>query len=159
TIGVGDEPRSVAVDPDNRFIFVANAADSTVTVIRIINSTCGGWAAAVDRTIKTGAEPWNLVISPDGARLFVANSSQDTLTVINAAARTKIGDVNIADSLCNDPDRRRHFQPRGLAVTEDNQTLYVTRFLSFTVPGGGRQGKDTGKQGLVCRFNINTSAT
>src|SRR5436190_4297884 len=159
TIRVGDEPRSVAVDPNNNFIFVANAAASTVTVIRIINSTCGGWAATIDRTIKTGAEPWNLVISPDGTRVFVANSGQDTITVINALTRTKIGDVNIADSLCNDPDRRRHFQPRGLAVTEDNQALYVTRFLSFTVPDTGRQGRDTGKQGLVCRFSINTSST
>ena len=158
TIGVGLEPRSVAVDPNNNFIFVANAAASTVTVIRIINSTCGGWAAAIDRTIKTGAEPWNLVISPDGTRVFVANSGQDTITVINALTRTKIGDVNIADSLCNDPERHRHFQPRGLAVTEDNLALYVTRFLSFTVPGSGRQGRDTGKQGLVCRLDINTSS-
>lgn len=41
---------------------------------------------------------------------------------------------------------------------EDNLALYVTRFLSFTVPGSGRQGRDTGKQGLVCRFDINTSS-
>src|SRR4029453_1636274 len=86
------------------------------------------------------------------------NSGQDTITVINALTRTKIGDVNIADSLCNDPNRRRHFQPRGLAVTQDNQALYVTRFLSFTVPQFGRQARDKGKEGLVCRFNINTSA-
>ena len=34
------------------------------------------------------------------------------------------------------PDRNRHFQPRGMAVTLDNTKLYVTRFLSFTKPGG-----------------------
>jgi YVTN family beta-propeller protein len=158
TIGVGDEPRSVAVDPNNDFIFVANAADSSVTVIRIINATCGGWAAALDRTIKTGAEPWNIVISPDGQRIFVANSGQDTITVINAVNRTKIGDVNLRDSLCNDPDRNRHFQPRGMAVSQDSSVLYVTRFLSFTIPVFGRQGRDNGKEGIVCRFNINTNS-
>jgi YVTN family beta-propeller protein len=158
TIGVGDEPQSVAVDPDNKFIFVANAAGSSVTTIKIINATCGGWAAAVDKTIVTGAEPWNIVISPDGKRVFVANSSQDTITVIDAAKRKKIGDVDLRDSLCNDPERRRHFQPRGLAVTQDNSSLYVTRFLSFTKPGG-QQGRDNGKEGLVCRLDIDTNSS
>src|SRR5262245_41188428 len=30
TIGVGDEPRSVAVDPNNKYLFVANTAGSTI---------------------------------------------------------------------------------------------------------------------------------
>src|SRR5262245_37884975 len=58
TLGVGLEPRSVAVDPDNQFAFVANAADSAVSVIRILNSTCKEFSAGVEKTIKTGAEPW-----------------------------------------------------------------------------------------------------
>ena len=52
-------------------------------------------------------------------------------------------------------DTNRHFQPRGLAVTSDNTKLYVTRFLSF-VKAGSAQGVDTGKEGIVCRININT---
>lgn len=159
TIQTGDEPRAVAVHPDNKYIYVANAAGSSVSVIRIINATCAGWAAQLDKTIVTGAEPWNLVISPNGRRLFVANSGQDTITVINANTLNKIGDVNLRDSSCNDPDRRRHFQPRGLAITQNNRALYVTRFLSFTIPQFGRQGRDTGKEGLVCRFNIDTTST
>ncbi|HYN52863.1 MAG TPA: beta-propeller fold lactonase family protein, partial [Thermoleophilaceae bacterium] len=37
-INVGDEPESVAVDPNNRYAYVANAASGTVTVIRITNA-------------------------------------------------------------------------------------------------------------------------
>ena len=77
--------------------------------------------------------------------------------MINAVSRTIIGHVNLRNSLCNDPDRNRHFQPRGLAITRDNTQLYVTRFLSFT-KAGGKQGVDGGKEGLVCRLNINTAA-
>src|SRR5918995_1723978 len=33
-IKVGDEPQSVAVDPNNRYAYVANAAAGSVTVIR-----------------------------------------------------------------------------------------------------------------------------
>jgi YVTN family beta-propeller protein len=159
TIGVGKDPRSVAVDPNNEYFYVANAASSSVTIIRIIDPSCAGWSAQVAKTIKTGAEPWDLVISPNGKRVFVANSAQDTITVINAQNRTKIGDVDLRDSICNEPDRNRHFQPRGLAIPASNAVLYVTRFLSFTVPLVGQQGKDRGKQGLVCRLNIETTST
>lgn len=158
TIPVGKEPRSIAVDPNNTFAFVSNAVDGSVTVIRITNSSFANFAASVEKTIRTGAEPWNIAISPDGKRVFVANSGQDTITVINAVSRTVIGRVDIRNSLCNDPDRKRHFQPRGLAVTANNTQLYVTRFLSFVNPGG-KQGTDSGKRGLVCRLNINTSST
>ncbi len=159
TISTGDEPRSVALDPDNRFAFVANAAGNSVTVIRIISDSVANFSAVVDKTLKTGAEPWDIVISPDGNRVFVANSGQDTITVINADTQKIIGQVNLRNSVCNDPDRSRRFQPRGMAVILANTQLYVTRFLSFTKNNGGRQGTDNGKEGAVCRIAINTAAT
>ena len=42
-------------------------------------------------------------------------------------------------------------------MTPDNTQLYVTRFLSFTRPGG-KQGDDDGKEGVVCRLDINTAS-
>lgn len=156
-VGGRNEPQSVALDPNNRFAYVANAAAGHVAVIRINNPTPGGFSAVLQKVIKTGAEPWNVVVSPDGKRVFVANSGQDTVSVINAQTQTLIGQVNLRNSVCNDPDRKRHFQPRGLAVSQNNSRLYVTRFLSFT-RGGGKQAADNGKEGLVCRLNINTNA-
>jgi YVTN family beta-propeller protein len=157
TIDVGNEPRSVAVDPNNEFAYVANAIAGSVTVIRIANATFANFNAVVDKTIRTGAEPWDVVVSPNGRRVFVANSAQDTISVINGLNQTLIGQVNLRNSICNDPDRGRHFQPRGLAVTRDNTQLYTARFLSFT-RNNGQQGKDNGKEGVVCRLDINTSA-
>jgi YVTN family beta-propeller protein len=169
TIAVGDEPQSVALDPANRYAYVANAAESTVSVIRISSPDPAAFKARVDRRVgrggklTTGAEPWNIVASPDGRRIFVANSSQDTITVIDAPRRRPalpriIGHVDLRGSRCNAPNRRRHFQPRGLAVTEDSKKLYVTGFLAFVRPGG-RQADDTGKVGVVCRLDIHTKST
>src|SRR5205085_2673094 len=99
--------------------YVANAASGTVSVIKITDPAWGTFSAAPDLTagvngqITTGAEPWNVVCSPDGQRVFVANSSQDSVTVINTATRGVIGHVNLRQSIANDPDRTRHFQPRG----------------------------------------------
>src|SRR5262249_23175794 len=154
-IAVDAEPQSVALTPDNQYAYVANAAGNSVSVIHISDPAWGTFSAAVERTLLTGAEPWNIVCSPDGQRVFVANSAQDSITVINTATRDIVGDVDLRNSLANDPDRTRHFEPRGLAVTADNAKLYVTRFLSFT-RAGGRQGDDFGKEGLVAVLDINT---
>jgi YVTN family beta-propeller protein len=160
TIKVGDEPQSVALDPNNKYAYVANAASGTVTVIRIRRASAKRFRAGAVRrggTIRTGAEPWNIVISPNGRRVFVANSGQDTITVIDTRGRRKrvIGHVNLQDSRCNGPDRNRRFQPRGLAVTKNNRRLFVTSFFAFTRPGG-RQADDNGRQGVVCRLNISS---
>jgi YVTN family beta-propeller protein len=156
-IGVGAEPQSVALSPNGQYAYVANAAGNSVSIIRINDPAWGTFNAVIDSQLFTGAEPWNVVTSPDGLRVFVANSAQDTITVINAATRSIITHVDLRNSIANDPDRSRHFQPRGLAVTADNTRLYVTRFLSFT-KAGGRQGDDLGKEGLVAVLNINTAS-
>jgi DNA-binding beta-propeller fold protein YncE len=157
-VAVGDEPQSVAIDPAGRFVFVANAASNTVSVVEI--TTAPAFSAQVRQTLLTGAEPWSVVVSPDGRRVFVANAAQDTITVINndGVNKTIIGDINLRSSSCNVGDPNRHFQPRGLAVTEDNTRLYVARFFSFTKEGG-TQASDVGKEGIVCQLNINTAST
>src|SRR5215210_74716 len=64
-IKVGDEPQSVAVDPNNRYAYVANAASGSVTVIRITRASARKFRARPDRragkkgAIITGSEPWN----------------------------------------------------------------------------------------------------
>lgn len=162
-ITVGDEPQSVALDPVGRYAYVANAASSSMTVIRITNPKPARFAARPDPRfgpkgrITTGAEPWDVVASPDGLRVFVANSGQDSITVLDVAARKLIGHVALGNSLCNAPDRTRHFQPRAMAITRDSKRLFVTRFLSFTRPGGV-QADDNGREGTVCRLDIRTSS-
>jgi YVTN family beta-propeller protein len=157
---VGHEPQSVAlgtITGGNYRAYVAAAADNKVTVI---NATTSG-TFTFDRNLVTGSEPWNVVASPNGNRIFVANSGQDTITVIrnDITPPAIIGSFNLRGSACNDPDRNRHFQPRGMAITADNTKLYVTRFLSFTGGATPKQGTDNGKVGLVCQLTVNTTST
>ena len=64
-IAVGDQPQSIALDPSNHFAYVANAAGSSVTVIRIASAAPDDFHAEIDRRhghrgeLKTGAEPWD----------------------------------------------------------------------------------------------------
>jgi YVTN family beta-propeller protein len=161
-IPVGDEPQGVAVDAFDRFAVVANTAAGTISTIWVDNPDPDHFKASVRKLggreeLATGSEPWNIVLSPDGRRVFVANSADDTITVVDPWKGRIVANVDLRNSLCNDPDRERHFQPRGLAVTADSSKLYVTRFLSF-VKRGGEQGDDDGKEGLVCRLDIDTHA-
>ena len=174
-IKVGDEPQGVAVDPNNKYAYVANTADGTVSVIRIKDPRPGNFKASVAKDLGkngkflTGAEPWNIVSSPDGRRIYVANSSQDSITVIDATRRVKqkkgkkkpkqisptvLGYLPLRGSACS-RDANFHFQPRGLAVTKNSKRLFVTSFFSFQKPGV-QQVNDQGREGVVCRININT---
>jgi YVTN family beta-propeller protein len=171
-INVGDEPEGVAVDPNNRYAYVANTAEGTVSVIRIRNARPGNFQASVARNLGrngkflTGAEPWNIVSSTDGRRIYVANSSQDSITVIDATQRTNrrgrlisprvLGYLPLRGSACS-RDANFHFQPRGLAVSRNSKKLFVTSFFSFQKPGI-QQVNDQGREGIVCRININTKS-
>lgn len=160
TIEVGDEPRSLAISPDGRHVYVANAADNSVSVISVRGHDPDHFSARVDRRVGddgklvTGADPRSVVVTPDGARVLVANRSQDTITVINARSNRIIGSYDLRDSECNVGDKDRHFQPGAMAVTGDSRTLFVTRFLSFTSEFGV-QREDWGKEGVVCALSIN----
>ncbi len=161
TIGVEDRPTSISITPNGKRVFVTNTASNSVTVIKVTKASQHQFKAKVVRragvqgNITTGSEPQSVVVSPDGKRVFVANSGQDTITVIDAKSLRNLGSVDLAKSSCNVGDKERHFQPRGLAVTADSKHLYVGRFLSFTAEGG-TQRDDMGKEGVVCRLDIDT---
>lgn len=156
-IGVGKEPQSVALSPDGNYAYVANAADGTLSVIRVTGRDPNHFRASLgpQNIVTTGAEPRSVVVSPDGRRVFVANSSQDTITWLDAKSSAVLGTFDLRASACNNPDHERHFQPGALAVTEDSRYLLVTRYLSFTSVGGV-QRNDMGKEGVVCRLRIDT---
>ncbi len=163
TVRVGDEPQSIALDtdasPESYHAYVANAADNSVTIITVESSSATSVTIAQQKkTLITGSEPWNIVAAPDGRRVFVANSGQDTVTIIRTDNQSIVGNLDLHTSACNVGESGRHFAPRGLAVTQNSDRLYVTRFLSFT-KSGGIQGNDAGKDGIVCQFNIPPTVT
>lgn len=158
TIPVGHEPEGIAiqtnlVDPTKYHVYVATPADNGITIINVSASSASSVTAVATKQLITGAEPWDVVATPDGTRVFVANSGQDTITVIRTDTDAIVGNVVLGNTTCNVGDQNRHFQPRGLAVTGDGLSLFVTRFLSFTKTGGV-QSDDNGKEGVVCKLTV-----
>jgi YVTN family beta-propeller protein len=137
-IRVGQEPRSVAITPDDKKVYVANQVSGTVSVIDAVQQR-------VVRVIPVGTEPDGCALTPDGRRLFVANFNSDNLSVIDTATDKVIETIGGVGP-----------KPRGIAITTDANgvnKIYVTQFLAQIRDDGRtidqKEGRDDGKEGRV----------
>lgn len=136
-IPMGDEPRCVAITPDNKKAYVTNALSGKVYVVDAINYT-------VIKTINVGVEPFGCALTFDGAKLYVANLMSDNVSVIDTATDvvTKtIGGVGV--------------RPRAIALANVGGQIkvYVTQMLAQPRNDGRtpaqREGFDDGREGRV----------
>lgn len=147
-IGVGDEPRYVAIRPDDSFAFVSNSASGTVSVIPL----SGPRLYQVVRTIQVGTEPRGMAITPNGTRLYVANHTAGTVSVIDTSVGEVINTMELGGN------------PTAIVITNDGDTedtdeqVFVTQFYAELIPGGSGEGFDDGKQGIVNTFQVGSTS-
>ena len=115
-IPVGDRPRGIAISPDGREAYVANAGDNTVSVIDTATKE------VVD-TITVGREPQGIAFAPDGATAYVTNIEDDTVSVIDTATRTQTTTIEVG----------RSPQSIAVGVTPHGPRAYVPNFDDDTV--------------------------
>ncbi len=80
----GNDPQGVATDPTGKFLFTANAGDSTVSAFTI-DATSGGLTAVGSPFALQGA-PDGLAVDPTGGFLLVATSGNNGLAVFSVNA-------------------------------------------------------------------------
>jgi YVTN family beta-propeller protein len=110
-ISVGEEPRCVAVSPNDRFAFVTNAISATVSVVNLVQNR-------VVKAIKVGTEPRGCALTADGSLLYVANHTEGTVSIIDTTSLTVAGTVQVGG------------RPFALAIT-DRGTGNIFRRHSF----------------------------
>jgi YVTN family beta-propeller protein len=138
---VGDEPNGVALLPNGSRAYVANTVTGTVSVLAI--NLTGNPIVTTLPTIAVGTEPYGLALTPNGRKLYVSNARSNTVSVIDTDSNTVVQTIaNVGP------------EPRGIAITNDNdgddqdETVYVTQFLSRLIPGKV-DGQDDAKAGHV----------
>jgi YVTN family beta-propeller protein len=141
-IGVGDEPRCVALGPGDREAYVANAASGTVSVVALK----GVDVHSVVSEIPVGTEPRGCAVTPNRKRLFVSLYTEGAVAVIDTATRRVVSKVPVggqpwALAISNDGDRN-----------DDDETVFVSQFFAELIPGGPGEAFDDGKQGVVQYF-------
>lgn len=106
----------IALTPDDKFVWVANPDNDTVTVIRVEND-----AHQKVAEIPVGDEPQNLAITPNGQFVYVSNTISGTLSVINTASLQVVRLIRVGT------------EPYGLAFTPNGSKLYVANARSDNV--------------------------
>lgn len=148
-VAVGQEPRYVALSPDDLVAYVVNAVSGTVSVIALQ----GPNAFSVIAEIPVGIDLRGAALTPNGTRLYVANHTAGTVSIIDTATRQISGTVNVGGN------------PMAIAITNDgdaddtDETVFVTQFFAALIPEGPGEGFDDGKQGIVRSFSVATPDT
>jgi YVTN family beta-propeller protein len=149
-VPVQTEPNGVAFLPDGSKVFAANTVSGTVSVIRV--NAANGLISRPHNHIAVGTEPYGLVLTPNGTRLYVSNSRSNSISVIDTNTETLIATIpNVG------------IEPRGMAITNDgddddqDETLYVTQFLSLPI-SGKVDGADDAKAGHVTVISTATNS-
>ncbi|NKE57763.1 hypothetical protein FXN61_13320 [Lentzea sp. PSKA42] len=111
-VRVPGQPQGLAVHPDNKILYVANAQDGTVGLIDTAT-------AFQTSTVQVGGLPQHLAISPDGQRLYVSSmrlgeKTPGTLSVIDTTTNQVVGTMSVGRGAGS------------IAVTPDGATVYVT---------------------------------
>jgi YVTN family beta-propeller protein len=140
-VPVQTEPNGVALLPDGSKAYVANTVSGTVSVIPL--NIRNGIISRPSKHIPVGVEPYGLALTPNGKKLYVSNARSNSVSVIDTTTDLVVKTILGVG-----------FEPRGIAITNDgdsddnDETVYVTQFLSLPIPGKV-DGQDDAKAGKV----------
>src|SRR5213078_67370 len=133
----------------NARAYVSCWNDSSVAVIPL------GGKSVVRKYIPVDRHPTAMISNAEGTRLFIANSNADSVSVIDATSDQEIEriDVRLAE------DALPGASPEGVALSEDEKTLYVANAHSNAVAmvelsEKVRGGKITEKMSEVSKSKI-----
>jgi YVTN family beta-propeller protein len=148
-IGVGEEPRCVAIHPNDQVAYVTNGISATVSVVDLA-------LRRVVRNVPTGTEPRGCALTPNGNLLYVANHTEGTVSIFFTG--NPLNPIPVAAV----PVGRN---PTALAITNNgdnndaDETVFVTQIFAELNPhfsggvfNGNGENRDLGKQGVVQAF-------
>ncbi len=111
-VGTGTGPSSVAYDPVNGFLYVANSLTNNVTVINLTNAS-----HPIAGSISVGTSPSAIAFNSATGFLFVANSVSNNVTVVQLNATTGLANKTTSISVGTSPE--------GLVFDSYNGFVYV----------------------------------
>src|SRR6058998_2527337 len=113
-IPTGGHASGLALSPDRKRLYVANATSDTVSVV---DTSTNAVVGTVDLSPYPGAPmgsmPNALAVAPDGGTLYIANGGNNDVAVVDSATFRISGLIPTA------------WFPSAIALSRDGQTLYV----------------------------------
>lgn len=143
----GEFPFWVAYQGNHK-AYVTSMRDREVVVVRT-----GGEALSVKMRIPVGGQPTRMVMNRAQSRLYVANANSDTVSVIDAQKDVLLDTLatTAPETTYANANQLKGSNPNSLALSPDEQTLYVTNGGTNSVAvihlGEGRGS--SGVRGLI----------
>ena len=143
-VPVGDEPRFVALSPDDKRAYVTNALDGTLSTIDLSAEK----PQPVGNALDVGVEPRGVAITPNGTYAFVANHTSGDVAVVRLSTMQVVNHVHTGGN------------PYAIAITNDgdrndlDERVFVTRLFGEVIDPSRPDGFDDAKQGIVASFRV-----
>jgi YVTN family beta-propeller protein len=182
TVRVGVAPTQMAVSPDRRSVYIADAGSNSVSVLNTTNNTIARTIALPRRS-----KPIGVALSPNGRYLYTADGGSNRVSVLDTrtkrvvasarvgtqpvsvavapdgktvyAANSGSGDVSVIDARTKRIVRsvRTGRFPSGVAVTPDGASIYVTNELSGVTVINAATGTVQAKLRVPSPFSVAVS--
>src|SRR3984893_15404293 len=110
-----------------RTAYVSSLRDREIVVIDLTDGT-----PKVSSRIALKGNPTKMILNKAQTRLLVASDNSDTVDIIDTVRRQRVGSIDTT-SPDEAPRVRRGSSPNSLALSPDEQTLYVTNAGSNSV--------------------------
>lgn len=143
----GEHPCELTLRRDNKFLFVANANDNTVSVIETKTGRTVEriWATLFPDSPR-GATPNSLALSPDQKVLFVANANINAVAVFDVAKPGKSRCLGFIPT---------GWYPTSVRVTPDGKRLLIANgkgIKALANPGGPQPVKGRSNEQYIARL-------
>ena len=126
---VGTAPRSIAIAPDGR-AWVTNVETSTISILN--GST---YAVATTLTLPRGSRPFGIAFDPAGTAAYVALEGTGRLARFNPSTGVQLNSIDVGQ------------HARHVSVNADGTRVYVSRFITRSLPGENTATVDTTNHG------------
>jgi YVTN family beta-propeller protein len=143
TVPVGQSPHGLRPSPDGKWVYVANAQGTTLSVIDAATNT---WVT----DIEVGQNPVQVGFSPDGKFVYFSLNGENAVGKLDVATRQVVAKVNVGAGPIQvyvTPDSRYVLAANQGTQDDPSTTVSIIETEGFTVVGTVESGP--GAHGVV----------
>ncbi len=126
----------------NNTVYVSSVRDREVVVVSINGAPLAG-APSVTSRIALKGNPTKMILNHAQSRLMIASDNSDTVDIVDTASNQLVGSIDTT-APAGGVKVRRGSSPNSLALSPDEETLYVTNAGSNSVAVIELNDKQTG---------------
>ncbi len=124
-------PRSAAISPDGRYVYVASQYSNAIAVFERDTETGGLVFSEAITGISELDGPYFVAVAPDGAYVYATCTDTDALVVF--ARDSSSGSLTLSDTVLDGEGGAALDDPRSIALSPAGQSIYVLSMRDYAI--------------------------